>query len=127
MEKVLTLKDAGTPEEYLKNMLGCIDENGEINIAREVDDVTFCTANTIDEATHIEKLKLDRSLADYDALYDYYKEVLNVLCGGSFKSDCWYTESVDKYYDRIITFAKRSSGSYIAKREMHACRQYRPL
>lgn len=107
MEKVLTLKDANTPEEYLKNMLDCIDENGELSIAREIDDVTFCTANTVDEATHIEKVKLDRSLADYDALYDCYKEVLSVLCDGSFKSDCRYTESVDKYYDRVITFANR--------------------
>ena len=34
MKKVFMVKGVTTPEEYLKNMLECIDENGELYIAR---------------------------------------------------------------------------------------------
>lgn len=83
MKKVFMVKGTTTPEEYLKNMLDSIDENGELNIARESDDVTFCTAESEEEASHIEKAKVDVNLADYNVLYDFYNYILNGLKDGS--------------------------------------------
>lgn len=45
MKKVFTVKGVITSEEYLKNMLDCIDENGELTIAREVGKEFFVRRN----------------------------------------------------------------------------------
>ena len=76
MKKVFMVKGETTPEEYLKNMFDCIGENGELNIAREVDDVTFCTAESEGEATHIEKVTVDTSRISFGELYDYYLKAM---------------------------------------------------
>ena len=48
MEKMFMVKVADevpTPEEYIKNMLDCIDENGNLNIARSISEDAFCTSD----------------------------------------------------------------------------------
>ena len=88
-------------------MLDCIDENGELNIAREVDDVTFCTAESEKEASHTEKVKLDVKLADYSVLYDFYNHILNGLKDDSIWNEYSPLVGIGKYGDRMVTFARR--------------------
>lgn len=110
MEKMFMVKVADevpTPEEYLKNMLGCIDENGELSIAREVDDITFCTAESEEESSHTEKVKVDVKLADYNVLYDFYNHILNGLKDGSIWNEYSPLVGIGKYGDRMVTFARR--------------------
>lgn len=105
MEKVFIVKGLISPEEYLKNLIDCIDENGELNIAREIDDVAFSTAESEETATHTEKVKLDAKLADYDLLYAFYCAAL-----GDLKTfiEKYKPECKDHYYcKRMVTFAKR--------------------
>ena len=107
MKKVFTVKGLMAPEEYLKNMLECIDDNGELNIARNIDDITFCTAESEEEASHIEKVKVDVKLVDYSVLYDFYNHVLDGLKDGSFWNECLASAKIGKYGARMVTFAKR--------------------
>lgn len=105
MKNVFTVKGLIAPEEYLKNLLDCIDEKDELCIAREIDEVSFCTAEIKENATHIEKVKLDVALADYDSIYGFYCVALGDLKAFIEK----YTpECKGKYYcNRMLTFAKR--------------------
>ena len=110
MKKVFMVKGVTTPEDYLKNMLDCIGENGELNIAREIDEVAFCTAESEETATHIEKVNLDTSLADYDSVYSFYENALSNL-------DLFIAENSpecnDKpYRNRMLMFAKRIKRCY---------------
>lgn len=107
MKKVFMVKGVTTPEEYLKNMLECIDENGELYIAREVDDVAFCTAESEEESSHTEKVKVDVNLADYNVLYDFYNHILSGLEDGSIRNEYSALVGIGKYGDRMVTFAKR--------------------
>lgn len=107
MKKVFMVKGVTTPEEYLKNMLECIDENGELYIAREVDDVAFCTAESEEESSHTEKVKVDVNLADYNVLYDFYNHILSGLEDGSIQNEYSALVGIGKYGDRMVTFAKR--------------------
>lgn len=107
MKKVFMVKGVTTPEEYLKNMLECIDENGELYIAREVDDVVFCTAESEEESSHTEKVKIDVNLADYNVLYDFYNHILSGLEDGSIRNEYSALVGIGKYGDRMVTFAKR--------------------
>ena len=107
MKKVFIVKGTTTPEEYLKNMLDSIDENGELYIARESDDVTFCTAESEEEASHIEKAKVDVNLVDYNALYEFYNHILNGLKDGSIWNEYSPLVGIGKYGDRMVTFARR--------------------
>lgn len=107
MKKVFMAKGVTTPEEYLKNMLDCIDENGELSIAREVDDITFCTAESEEESSHTEKVKVDVKLADYNGLYDFYNHILNGLKDGSIWNEYSPLAKIGKYGDRMVTFARR--------------------
>ena len=94
-----------TPSEYLKHMIDCIDENGELNIAREIDDVTFCTAESEETATHTEKVKLDKSLVDYNSIYAFYSAALDDIKAFIQK---YLPESENNYYcNRMVTFARR--------------------
>lgn len=109
MKKVFTVKGATTPEEYLKNMLDCIDENGELNIAREIDEVAFYTAES-EDTEFTEKVKLDASIADYDSVYSFYENALSKL-------DLFIAENSpecnDKpYRNRMLMFAKRIKRCY---------------
>lgn len=101
------VKGVITPEEYLKNMLDCIDENGELNIAREVDDVTFCTAESEEQASHIEKVKVDVRLAVYSALYEFYNHILSGIKDGSVWNEYSPLVGIGKYGDRMVTCARR--------------------
>lgn len=107
MKKVFMVKGVTTPEEYLKNMLECIDENGELYIAREVDDVAFCTAESEEESSHTEKVKVDVNLADYNVLYDFYNHILSGLEDGSIRNEYSALVGIGKYGDRMVTFVKR--------------------
>lgn len=104
MKKVFTIKGVITPEEYLKNMLDCIDENGELNIAREFGKEFFCTAES-ENSEFTERVKLDVALADYDSIYSFYNNALSNL-------DLFIAENSlecnDKPYRNIVLmFAKR--------------------
>ncbi len=100
-------KGVTTPEEYLKNMLDCIDENGELSIAREVDDVSFYTAESEEESSHTEKVKVDVKLADYNVLYDFYNHILNGLKDGSIWNEYSSLVGIGKYGDRMVTYMRR--------------------
>lgn len=105
MKKVFIVKGLISPEEYLKNVLDCIDKNGELNIAREIDDVAFSTAESEETATHTENVKLDGALADYDSLYGFYCAALGDLKTfiEKYTPEC----AIDYYCKRMVTFAKR--------------------
>lgn len=109
MKKVFTVKGATTPEEYLKNMLACIDKSGELDIAREIDEIAFCTAES-ENTEFTEKVTLDVSLADYDSVYSFYENALSNL-------DLFIAENSpecnDKpYRNRMLMFAKRIKRCY---------------
>lgn len=106
MRKVFTVNVATTPEDYLKNMLDCIDKNGELDIARDIlEDLAFDTAESEEEATHIERIKLDFTLADYDEICDCYKNALNNLKAFIEKHspEC----KSNDYCDRMVLYATR--------------------
>ncbi len=107
MKKVFMVKGETTPEEYLKNMFDCIGENGELNIAREVDDVTFCTAESEGEATHIEKVTVDTSRISFGELYDYYLKAMEKIKNGTFIDSLPSDEELGKYGVRMGICAKR--------------------
>ena len=107
MEKVFMTKGVTTPEEYLKNMLDCIDENGELYISREMDEFTFCTAESEEESSHVEKVKVDVKFVDYSVLYGFYNQVLNGLKDGTFWDEYPASAEIGKYGDRMVTFVKR--------------------
>ena len=90
-------------------MLDCIDENGELNIAREIDEVAFRTAES-ENTEFTEKVTLDASLADYDFVYSFYENALSNL-------DLFIAENSpecnDKpYRNRMLMFAKRIKRCY---------------
>lgn len=94
-----------TPEEYLKNMIECIDENGELDIARDVfEDLAFNVADSEEKTTHIEKVKLDVTLADYDEICAFYKNALNNLKAFIEKHS---PECNNHYCDRMVLYARR--------------------
>ena len=107
MKKVFMVKGETTPEQYLKNMFDCIGENGELNIAREVDDVIFCTAESEEESTHIEKVKIDTSRISFGELYDYYLKAMEKIKNGSFTDSLPSDEELGKYGVRMGICAKR--------------------
>ena len=95
-----------TPEEYLKNLIDSIDENGELDIARNIfEDLSFGTAGSEEETTHIEKIKLDATLADYDEICAFYRNALNNLKAFIKKH---LPECKNNYYcDRMVLYARR--------------------
>ena len=107
MDKVFTAKKGITPEEYLKNMLDCIDENGKLDIAREVDDVAFCTAKSEEAATYIEKVKLDKSLAEYNSLYAFYRDILLKIESGVIWNEYSPLVGIGVYGDRMVHYIRR--------------------
>ncbi len=107
MKKVFMVKGATAPDEYLKNMLDCIDENGELSIAREVDDVTFCTAESEEESSHTEKVKVDKNRVSFDELYDYYLKSMAEIENGTFINNLPSDEKLGEYGVRMGICAKR--------------------
>lgn len=105
MKIVVMEKGKTEPKEYLKTMLDCIAEDGELCIAREIDEVTFCTAESEESATNIEKAKLDVKLADYDSLYAFYENALSDI--NAFIAEYSSEGESSVIASRMVTFAKR--------------------
>ena len=106
MKKVFTVKELISPEEYLNKMLACIDENGELTIARECDEVCFCTAHAQEDASHIEKVQLNKSAAKYDSLFRFYEQVRQGIEDGTLPED-FLANTSNKYATRLRTVTKR--------------------
>lgn len=86
-------------------MLDCIDENGELCIAREIDEVTFCTAESEESATYSETVKLDVVLADYDSLCKFYDKALSDI--NAFIAEYSVEAEGSVIASRMVAFAKR--------------------
>ena len=95
-------------EEYLKNMLGYIDENGNLNIARSISEDAFCTSDG-EDYTHIESVKLDKSRACFDELTDCYRNAITAVENGTFADALPVGEELGKYGERMSIYAKRIS------------------
>lgn len=111
MEKMFMVKVADgvpTPEEYIKNMLGCIDENGNLNIARSISEDAFCTSDG-EDYTHIESVKIDKSSACFDELTDCYRNAITAVENGTFADALPVGEELGKYGERMSIYAKRIS------------------
>lgn len=111
MEKMFMVKVADevpTPEEYIKSMLDCIDENGNLNIARSISEDAFCTSDG-EDYTHIESVKLDKSRARFDELLDYYRNAITAVENGTFAEEIDKDEELGKYGERMSIYAKRIS------------------
>ena len=94
------------PEEYIKNMLGCIDEYGNLNIALSISEGAFCTLDG-EEYTQIESVKLDKSRACFDELLDYYRNAIASVENGTFLDGLDGGEELGKYGERMSVYAKR--------------------
>ena len=108
MEKTFMVKiaeEVPAPEEYIKSMLDCIDENGNLNIARSISEDAFCTS-VGEDYTHIESVKLDKSRARFDELLDYYRNAIAAVENGTFADDL-LGEELGKYGERMSVYAKR--------------------
>ena len=111
MEKMFMVKVADevpTPEEYIKKMLDCIDENGNLNIARSISEDAFCTSDG-EDYTHIESVKLDKSRACFDKLTDCYRNAITAVENGTFADGIDKDEELGKYGERMSIYAKRIS------------------
>lgn len=106
MKKVFIMKTDATPEEYLRRMLDCIDENGELRIARTIDSFRFYTAETKKDATHIERVKLNRSLVGPDSLLGFYNDIIKKL-DAQEDSQVLEDKNIGIYAKRVAIFAKR--------------------
>ena len=109
MEKTFMVKiaeEVPAPEEYIKSMLGCIDENGNLNIARSISEDAFCTSDG-EDYTHIESVKLDKSRACFDELLDYYRNAIADVENGTFADALPAGKELGKYGERMSVYAKR--------------------
>lgn len=109
MEKTFMVKiaeEVPAPEEYIKSMLGCIDENGNLNIARSISEDAFCTSDG-EDYTHIESVKLDKSRARFDELLDYYRNAIADVENGTFADALPAGKELGKYGERMSVYAKR--------------------
>lgn len=109
MEKTFMVKiaeEVPAPEEYLKNMLGYIDENGNLNIARSISEDAFCTSDG-EDYTHIESVKLEKGRARFDELLDYYRNAIAAVENGTFLGTLPAGEELGKYGERMSVYAKR--------------------
>ena len=109
MEKTFMVKiaeEVPTPEEYIKNMLGCIDENGNLNIDRSISENSFCTSDG-EDYTHIESVKLDKSRACFDELTDFYRNAITAVENGTFADALPVGKELGKYGERMSVYAKR--------------------
>lgn len=99
-------EEVPAPEEYIKSMLDCIDENGNLNIARSISEDAFCTSDG-EDYTHIESVKLDKSRARFDELLDYYRNAIAAVENGTFADALHVGEELGKYGERMSVYAKR--------------------
>lgn len=99
-------EEVPAPEEYIKSMLDCIDENGNLNIARSISEDAFCTSDG-EDYTHIESVKLDKCRAHFDELLDYYRNAIAAVENGTFTGALPVGEELGKYGERMSVYAKR--------------------
>ena len=114
---IFVCKYPTTPEEYLKDMISCISEDGTLEVKRDYEEgCYFVTASEaendsptdeVDDDTLIEKFSLDKKLADYDSVYAYYQHVLKGLEDGSIWKELASDVMNNEYARRIRVFAKR--------------------
>ncbi len=108
MSKVFTSKGLNSPEEYLKAMLSCVGEDGEIAIARDsLDQIAFVTVEEESGASFIEKAHLDKSKIAYPDVLAFYNRVLASLSNASFPSEFAQLEKEGKFGERVAMFAGR--------------------
>ena len=122
MEKTFLVKiaeEVPAPEEYIKNMLGCIDENGNLNIARSISENSFCTSDG-EDYTHIESVKLDKSRACFDELTDFYRNAITAVEHGTLAYE--RLRQKDRY-----AYRTRRAGVDYKMGKMYVCGQYRSL
>ncbi len=105
MKKLFMIKDIAEPQQYLSTMLNNMDNSGKLCIAREIDELTFYTAETELDASHIEEVNLNISFADYDLLYNFYKNALSNI--DLLLTKYSYQSNTNIYCRRMILFAKR--------------------
>ena len=106
MKNVFIAKGVPAPEEYLKSMLDCIDENGNLAIARSIREGAFCMSDG-EDYTHIESVKLDKSRVCFDGLLDYYRNAVNAVENKTFAVELPVGEERGKYGERMNIYAKR--------------------
>ena len=106
MKNVFIAKGVPAPEEYLKNMLDCIDESGNLDIARSIREGAFCMSDG-EDYTHIESVKLDKSRVCLDGLLDCYRNAISAIEDGTFADDLLVGEKLGKYGERMSIYAKR--------------------
>lgn len=109
MEKTFMVKiaeEVPAPEEYIKSMLDCIDETGNLNIARSISEDAFCTSDG-EDYTHIESVKIDKSRARFDELLDYYRNAIAAVENGTFADALPAGKELGKYGERMSVYAKR--------------------
>lgn len=113
MEKFFWGKGRSDQNEYLKSMLNCIDENGNLSIGRYIDEdeegwMAFCTAVSDEDMTHIETISLDKNLADFESIWQYFEYVVSGLQDGSFwEQNASTLEQGEGYSRRMLCFARR--------------------
>lgn len=106
MSSTFFAKSEWTKEEYLKNMLSCI-ENGRLKIARFRTDegISFGTAETWEEVDEIEEVEADMQKVDYEKIQATIdcvtarlenREAVEIVAG-----------KVQRFYDRALVYVKR--------------------
>lgn len=105
MKKLFIDKDEAEPKQYLNAMLDSVDDSGNLSIAREIDEVTFCTAEAELDTSHIEQVKLNIAFADYDLLYNFYENALSNI--NLFITKYTSQSNTNVYCRRMVIFAKR--------------------
>ncbi len=110
-QNTFVCKESTTPEEYLKDMISHVQEDGYLVVARDYEkDCYFVTSNNLEDADLIEEFKLDGELADYDSLYSYYQHVLKGIEDNSIWNELLLDATSNEYARRIYIFAKRLKG-----------------
>ncbi len=106
MKNVFIAKAVTAPEDYLETMLDRIDENGGLDIARSISEDAFCLLDA-EKYSHVETVKLDKSLVCFDELLDCYNNVIAAVESGTFSVDVSNGKELGKYGERMNVYAKR--------------------
>lgn len=106
--KVFTIEGFMPPEEYLKKMLGYVDENGVIEIARdEVPEMAFNTSPNVEDATLIERFELDPKKIGFDTVLSFYNRLIESMKNKSLKAELKKLNKKNKLTKRVTAFSRR--------------------
>lgn len=108
MKNVFIAKAVTAPEDYLETMLDRIDESGGLDIARSISEDAFCPLDA-EKYSHVETVKLDKSLVCFDELLDCYNNVIAAVESGTFSVGVPKGKELGKYGERLNVYAKRIS------------------